>query len=201
MKRIATLLGVALAIGSLSLGLLAQNELEEFWVGTTRMAYEVWAEEMGEPQILELTITETEDGHYTVSMFTEASGTADQLAGFGFIFGAASVRYGGGHDVSYEALGDLMERRDRLEESEEGYLLRGGGTFEEVVAVTIADVLCLQGVFIESAGATERTILAFALSHPVFISPRIRMEELRNGEWVDVFSMELVEYSYAAPEG
>jgi len=200
MKRLGILIGTVFAVISLSMGLFAQSELEEFWVGTTKMVYEVWAEEMDEPQILDLTIVETEDGHYTVSMFTEASGTADQLAGFGFIFGAASIRYGGGHNVSYNALADLIERRERLEESEEGYLLRGGGKFEQVVAVTIADVLCLQGVFIESEDATERMILAFALSHPVFVSPRIRTEELRAGEWVAVFSMELIEYTYTAPE-
>jgi hypothetical protein len=33
------------------------------------------------------------------------------------------------------------------------------------------------------------------LSHPVYISPLIRVEELRSGQWVEVFSLELVEYT------
>jgi hypothetical protein len=43
--------------------------------------------------------------------------------------------------------------------------------------------------------------IAFALSHPVYISPLIRAEELVDGEWVEIFVIELIEYTVTEGEG
>jgi len=61
--------------------------------------------------------------------------------------------------------------------------------------VTVAGVWCLQGVLVDPDNPETRTTVAFALSNPVYISPLIRVEELRSGQWVEVFSLELVEYT------
>ena len=198
MKRTTTLiLGITLlAVG---VAAYAQADLDVFPVGTTSMVYAVTAEDVTEPQSLELIVTVREDGLYTVRMVTEQTGTEDELAtGFGFLFGATAVSSGGGHDVSYSSLQALMDQRSRLAEGQD-YLLPGGGTFTEIIGVTIAGVWCLEGRLISEDEPNERLTVAFALTHPVYISPRILAEELRDGEWVEVFALELVEY--VAPQG
>jgi len=194
MRRIA---GFAAVIAMVAVGLAAmgQADLDAFPVGITKMVYHVTSEEMGEPQILELVVTNYGDGKYTVRMATEQTGDEDELAtGFGFIFGATRVSSGGGYDVSYSSLEALMDQRNRLQEGAE-YLLPNDVKYTDIVGVTIAGVWCLEGAVIDSDVPDERMIVAFALSHPVYISPRIRAEELRDGTWVGVFTLELVEYT------
>ncbi|MBU0596449.1 hypothetical protein KJ567_07185, partial [Candidatus Bipolaricaulota bacterium] len=176
MKRI---LSLALGIGILAIGIVAvaQSDLDAFPLGTTTMVYHVTSEEMSEPQVLELAVTSREDGRYTVRMLTEQTGDEDELAtGFGFIFGAATVSSGAGHDVSYTSLQALMDQRSRLQEGQD-YLLPNGGMFTQIVGVTIADVFCLQGTFSDPDEADVRMTVAFAITNPVYISPRIRAEE------------------------
>ncbi len=199
MKRIAGLL-VLLGLVGFAVSAFAQADLDVFPLGTTKMVYTVTTEEMSEPQILELVVTSYGDGRYTLSMLTEATGTEDELAGFGFIFGATSVASGGGHDVSYSSLQALMDQRNRLEEGQE-YLLPGGGTFTDIVGATIAGVWCLEGSFVDPDEPDTRMTVAFALSHPVYISPRIRAEELVDGKWVEIFVIELIEYTVTEGEG
>ncbi len=190
------------AILVITLGLTAaafsQNALTEFPVGTTRMVYEVISEDVA-PQTIVLTVIGKEDGRYKVSMLTEAVGFPEELAEFGFLFGAASLQ-GAGRDLNYAALGALIDRRDRLEEGQE-FLLPGGGTFTDIMRVTIAGISSIQGVFLDQNRPDSRMIMAFALTNPVFISPLIRTEEKRDGIWVIVFSIELVKYTFTAPEG
>lgn len=194
MKRITSLI-VGIGVLVVGLGALAQSELDVFPAGTTTMIYNVTSEDTSEPQILELVVTAHEDGRYTVRMVTEQTGTEDELAtGFGFIFGAARVSSGGGHDVSYTSLEALMDQRSRLQEGQD-YLLPSGGLFSEIVGVTIAGVWCLEGTFSDPDDSDVRMTVAFALTNPVYISPRIRAEELRDGEWVETFAIELIEYT------
>jgi len=189
------------AIAALSLVAFAQNDLEAFPLGTTKMVYHVAAEDMSEPQILELVVTAHEDGRYTVRMLTEQTGDEDELAtGFGFIFGATRVSSGGGHDVSYTSLEALMDQRNRLQEGQD-YLLPSGGMFTNIVGVTIADVWCLEGTLGDPDEPDTRMTIAFALTHPVYISPLIRAEELRDGEWVETFALELIEYTVTEGDG
>jgi hypothetical protein len=178
----------------------AQADLDAFPVGTTRMVYDVTAEDMSEPQILELIVVARENGEFTVKMYTESTGTEDQLSGFGFLFGATSLAYGGEHDVSYSSLQALIDQRSRLQEGQE-YLLPGGAAFTDIVGVDIAGVFCLEGSFIDPEEEATRMTVAFGLSQPVFISPRVVAEELRDGQWVEVFRLELVEYAFSEGEG
>jgi len=194
MRRWTGMLAAVVWVGFAITG-LAQSDLDRFPLGTTKMVYTVTAEDMGEPQILELAVTAHEDGRYTVRMVTEQTGDEDELAtGFGFIFGAATVSSGGGHDVSYTSLEALMDQRDRLQEGQD-YLLPSGGAFTDIVGVTISEVWCLEGTFSNPDEPDTRMTVAFALTNPVYISPRIRAEELRDGEWVETFALELVEYT------
>jgi len=180
---------------------VAQSDLDVFPVGTTTMVYNVTSEDTSEPQILELIVTSYGDDRYTVRMVTEQTGSEDELGvGFGFIFGAAMVSSGGGHDVSYSSLQALMDQRSRLQEGQD-YLLPGGGSFVDIVGVTISGVWCLEGSMVDPDEPDTRMTIAFALTHPVYISPRIRAEELRGGEWVETFVLELVEYTHTEGEG
>ncbi len=200
MKRF---LGVLTAVGllSVSLGAIAQSDLDVFPLGTTTMRYTVTSEDTSEPQILELVVTSYGDERYTVRMVTEQTGNEDELAiGFGFTFGAASVSSGGGHDADMSSLTALMDQRDRLQEGQD-YLLPGGGLFKSIVGVTIADIWCLQGSYIDEDDENVRMTVAFALTNPVYISPLIRAEELRDGEWIETFALELVEYTVVEGEG
>ena len=194
MKRI---LGLALTLGLLTVAVevVAQSDLDQFPAGVTKMVYRVTAEDMSEPQTLELSVEAHGDGRYTVRMTTEQTGNEDELTtGFGFIFGATRVSSGGGRDVNYSSLQAVMDQRDRLVEGQD-YLLPEGGMFKDIVGTTIAGVWCLQGRVENPDEPETRMIVAFALSKPVYISPLIRAEELRNGEWIEVFALELVEYT------
>lgn len=200
MKKV---LGIFTAIGLLLVGMnaVAQSDIDVFPVGTTTMVYSVTSEDMSEGQTLELVVTSYGDDRYTVRMVTEQTGNEDELAtGFGFMFGAASVSSGGGHDADYSSLTALMDQRDRLQEGQD-YLLPGGGAFTDIVGVTIAGVWCLQGTMIDEDDENVRMTVAFALTNPVYISPRIVAEELKNGSWVETFRLELVEYTFLEGEG
>jgi len=192
MSKIVSLLMVGLVtIGSVA---FAQADLDVFPIGTTTMVYNIVTEELDEPQILELVVTAHGDDRYTVRMVTEQTGDEDELAtGFGFIFGATRVSSGGGHDVSYTSLQALMDQRSRLQEGAEYQL--PGGVFTDIVGVTIAGVWCLEGTLLDEDDPDARMTVAFALTNPVYISPRIRAEELRGGEWVETFALELMEYT------
>ena len=200
MKRtIGVLAGLGLLFAGL--GAVAQSDIDVFPLGTTTMIYAVTSEDMTGSQTLELVVTSYGDDRYTVRMVTEQTGNEDELAsGFGFMFGAASVSSGGGHDADYSSLTALMDQRDRLQEGQD-YLLPGGGSFENIVGVTIADVWCLEGSYIDEDDEDVRMTVAFALTNPVYISPRIVAEELRDGEWVETFRLELVEYTVTEGEG
>jgi hypothetical protein len=200
MKR---MIGLAVGIGILAVGIgaFAQADLDAFPLGTTKMVYHITSEDISEPQILELVVTAYGDDRYTIRMLTEQTGAEDELAtGFGFIFGAARVSSGGGHDVSYSWLQDVMEQKDRLQEGQ-NFLLRDGGTFTDIVSVEIAGVWCFEGVVIDPDESDVRMTVAFALTNPVYISPRIRAEELRDGAWVETFVLELVEYTVTESSG
>jgi len=200
MKRIVSLM-VGLMALSIGFGAVGQSDLDVFPTGTTKMVYNITSEEMSEPQILELVVTAYGDDRYTIRMLTEQTGAEDELAtGFGFIFGAATVSSGAGHDVSYTSLQALMDQRSRLQEGQD-YLLPGGGVFTDIVGVTISGVWCLQGTFSDPDDPGTRMTVAFALTHPVYISPRIRAEELQDGEWVETFVIELVDYTFTEGEG
>jgi hypothetical protein len=192
MKRIAGLLCVV-AVFAIAGTAFAQTDLSVFPKGTTKMVYKMRTEDMTQPMPLELSVTVHGDGTYTVRMVTEGTGTEDELGSFGFIGGMTSVS-AGGQDVSYTSLQALMDQRSRLQEGQE-YLLPGGGSFTGITGATIAGVWCLQGTLADPDDPDVRTTVAFALSKPVYISPLIRVEELRNGQWVEVFSLELVEYT------
>jgi hypothetical protein len=192
MKKIAGLLCVV-AVVAVAGAAFAQTDLSVFPKGTTKMVYKMRTEDMTQPMPLELSVTVHGDGTYTVRMVTEGTGTEDELGSFGFIGGMTSVS-SSGHDVSYTSLQALMDQRSRLQEGQE-YLLPGGGSFTSIAGVTIAGVWCLQGTLVDPDDTDVRTTVAFALSKAVYISPLIRVEELRDGQWVEVFSLELVEYT------
>ncbi len=186
---------VALVLVGVGIAGFAQSDLDQFPAGTTKMVYHVTAEDISEPQILELVVTAHDDGRFTVRMVTEQTGDEDELAtGFGFIFGAATVSSGAGHDVSYTSLEALMDQRSRLQEGQD-YMLPSGGMFTNIVGSTIAGVWCLEGTLENPDDPDVRMTIAFALSHPVYISPLIRAEELRDGEWIETFALELIEYT------
>ncbi|HNR24103.1 MAG TPA: hypothetical protein PKG50_01550 [Candidatus Bipolaricaulis anaerobius] len=187
-------LASVLAVG---VGALGQAKLESFPQGTTTMAFRIVAEDLGEPQALELQVIAHPDGTYTVRMVLEASGTADQLSAFGFVFGAAGLLYGGGQDVSLAALQTLMDQRTRLQEGQE-YALPGGGSFTDVAFVTIAGVQCIEGTIVDPRAPDAKTTVAFSLSHPVYTTPRVFVERRRDGRWQTVFSLELVGYTFVA---
>ncbi|MBC7220472.1 hypothetical protein H5T55_03185 [Candidatus Bipolaricaulota bacterium] len=188
--------GITLA-SVLACGLCAfgQASLQAFPAGTTTMVFHIVTEELTEPQLLELHVIGRADGKYTVRMVMEATGTADQMSAFGFVFGAAGLMFGGGQDVSLAALQTLMDQRRRLQEGQE-YALPSGGAFTDVSLVTIAGVQCVGGSIVDPRNPDSRTTIAFSLSHPVYTVPRVRLERLRDGRWETVFSMELVEYVF-----
>jgi hypothetical protein len=200
MKRFAGLM-VGLVVLSIGFGAVGQADLDAFPLGTTKMVYHVTSEDTTQPQILELVVTAHEDGRYTVRMVTEQTGNEDELAtGFGFIFGAATVSSGGGHDVSYTSLQALMDQRSRLQEGQT-YALGASVDFTDIVSVEIAGVWCFEGTIMDQVETDARMTVAVALTSPVYISPRIRAEELRGGQWVQTFALELVEYTVTEGSG
>ena len=194
MKRHIVLIGLLLTALMGTVG-FAQADLDAFPIGTTTMVYNITADDMSEPQLLELTVTAMADGRFTVRMVTESTGTEDDLGGFGFLFGATSVAYGGEHDVSYSSLQALIDQRSRLQEGQQ-YMLPGGAAFENIVGTTIAGVWCLEGTFLDPDEPNTTMTVAFGLSHPVFISPRVVSVETIDGQETEVFRLELVEYTY-----
>jgi len=196
-------IGVLAAVGLMfvGLGVVAQSDLDVFPLGTTTMTYNVTSEDLSEPQILELVVTSYGDDRYTVRMVTEQTGDEDELAtGFGFIFGATAVSSGAGHAADFSSLSALMDRPDRLQEGQD--MILGASTdFTNIVSVEIAGVWCFVGTIIDRDEPDVRMTVAVALTDPVYISPLIRAEELRDGEWVKTFSLELVEYTVVEGEG
>lgn len=196
MIKLGTLV-VASAL-SLGVGALGQAKLEAFPVGTTTMVFTVVTEDLSDPQTLELQVIVHGGGTFTVRMVAEATGTAGQLSGFGFLFGAAGLAYGGGEDVSLSALQILVDQRTRLQEGEE-YLLPSGGTFANVAVVDIGGVRCVEGSYVDPRNRDTRTTVAFGISKPVYTVPRVRVERLRGGTWQTVFLMELIAYTFVGP--
>ena len=80
-------------------------------------------------------------------------------------------------------------------------ILGASADFTNIVSVEIAGVWCFVGTIIDRDEPDVRTTVAVALTNPVYISPLIRAEELRDGEWVETFSLELVEYTVVEGEG
>jgi hypothetical protein len=198
MKKITGLL-VVLGLMGFAVVSFAQADLDAFPIGTTKMVYTIVTEEMNEPQTLALTVVSRGDDRYTLIMNMEASGTADQLSGFGFLFTGASLSYGGGEDVSYSSLQALINQRSHLQAGGD-YILPGGGSFNDIVSVEVAGVQCLEGSFVDPDKKNTRMTMAFSISNPVYTFPLVRVEELRNGEWVETLEMELTEYTFTAPE-
>jgi len=198
MRKAMMIMLFAMLVGS-SVASLAQHSIEDFPLGTTTMVYEIASDEYTEPVTLELTVEVRQDETYRMNMSVEAEGTADQLEGFGFMFLGAGVSTGSGEDISYSALEALFNRSELLEEGED-YILPQGGSFNEIVAVEIASVWCLEGVLIDPDNPDVRTTVAFALTYPVYSSPRLMVQERVDGQWTTTFRMELTEYVFTAPE-
>ncbi len=194
------MIGLFVVLVGTSVASFAQHSIEDFPPGMTTMVYEIRSEEYIEPVTLALTIEVHEDDTYRMNMSVDAEGTADQLEGFGFMFLGAGVSTGSGEDISYSALEALFNRSELLEEGED-YILPKGGSFNEIVSVEIASVWCLEGVLVDPDNPDVRTTVAFALTYPVYSSPRLMVQERVDGEWTTTFSMELTEYVHTTPEG
>lgn len=199
MKRIV---GLIMVMGLVGIGVssYAQSDLDTFPIGKTEMVYQITTEDMESPQVLGFTIVSHGSDSYTLSMNIEASGTADQLAGFGFLFTGAQMSYAGGENVSYSPLQALMEQRSHLQAGND-YILPGGGSFKDITLEAIAGVQCLQGSFVDPSREDARTTMAFSISDPVYMFPLVRVEELRDGQWVTTLQMELTIYKFTPPEG
>jgi len=199
MKRMVSLMMIVGLIG-IGVSSYAQSDLDTFPIGKTEMVYQITTEDMESPQVLGFTIVSRGNDGYTLSMNIEASGTADQLAGFGFLFTGAQMSYAGGENVSYSPLQALMEQRSHLQAGND-YILPGGGSFKDIALVEIAGVQCLQGSFVDPSNADTRTTMAFSVSDPVYMFPFVRAEEQREGQWVTTLQMELTQYTFTPPEG
>ncbi len=198
MKRAASLI-LVLAITATSITALAQSNLDDFPVGNTKMQYQITTEEMENPQWLGLSITSRGDDDYTISMNIEATGTANQLAGFGFLFTGAQMSYAGGESVTYSPLQALIEQRSHLSPNND-YILPGGGEFKDITNTEIAGVQCLQGIFEDPSEQDVRITIAFGISEPMYMFPLVKVEELHDGKWVLSLKMELMEYSFTPAE-
>jgi hypothetical protein len=199
MKR-ATRLIFVLAIVATNIAVLAQSDLNSFPIGNTKMEYQITTEEMQNPQWLRLSIISRGDDDYTMSMNIEATGTADQLAGFGFLFTGAQMSYAGGESVTYSPLQALIEQRSHLSLNND-YILPGGGEFKDISNTEIAGVSCLQGVFVNPSEPNIKTTIAFGISEPMYMFPLVQVEELRDGTWITSLKMELIEYTFTPVEG
>jgi len=196
------LIGLTMMLSIMGIGVLsyAQSDLDTFLIGTTEMVYQITTEDMDSPQLLGLSVVSRGNDDYTLSMSIEASGTADQLAGFGFLFTGAQMSYAGGENVSYSPLQALMAQRSHLQAGND-YILPGGGSFKDITLVEIAGVQCLQGSFVDPSNTDTSTTMAFSISDPVYMFPFVRVEELRDGQWVTKLQMELTQYTFTPPEG
>ena len=199
MKRIVDVI-IIMGLVGFGVAAYAQSDLDTFPIGTTEMVYRIATEEMDSPQSLGFTLVSRGNDDYTIFMNMEASGTADQLAGFGFLFAGAQMSYGGGESVSYSPLQALMEQRSHLQAGND-YILPGGGSFKDITLVEIAGVQCLQGSFIDPSDTDTGMTMAFSISDPVYMFPLVHVEELRDGQWVTTLRMELTTYSSTPPEG
>ncbi len=198
MKR-GTSLIIILAIIVTNIMVLAQSDLDDFPLGNTRMEYQITTKEMESPQWLKLSIISRGDDDYTISMNIEATGTASQLAGFGFLFTGAQMSYAGGESVTYSPLQALIQQRSHLSPDND-YILPGGGEFKDISNTEIAGVQCLQGVFVDPSEQNARITIAFGISEPMYMFPLVQVEELRDGNWVTSLKMELMEYSFTPAE-
>ena len=195
MKRIVSLI-IIVGLAGAGIVAYAQSDLDTFPIGTTQMVYLITTEDMEQPQTLGLTVTAKGEDDYTISMKIEASGTADQLAGFGFLFTGAQMSYAGGENVSYSPLQALIEQRSHLQPGND-YILPGGGSFEKITSVEIAGVKCLQGLFVDPGKVDTKMTIAFSISEPVYMFPLVRVEE--NGNVT--LQMELIQYTFTPQEG
>jgi hypothetical protein len=198
MKRV-TRLTFVLVIIAISLTVLAQSDLDDFPIGKTIMTYKITTEEMENPQLLGLSITSRGGDDYTIAMNIEATGTSDQLAGFGFLFTGAQMSYAGGESVTYSPLQALMRQRSHLRPDND-YILPGGGEFKDITNTEIAGVQCLQGIFFDPSEQDTKITIAFGISEPMYMFPLVQVEELRDGQWMISLKMELMEYSFTPAE-
>jgi len=173
----------------------AQSEVKDFPVGTTTMVYELKTEDVAAPETITLIVAGSSDGTYRLKLTIDASGTPDELKVFGLLFGMTQTATGGA-SVSFDPLAALIEHPERLSAGDE-YQLTGGATFTGTTMVTIATLPCLQGSYVNPKQPDARITIALSLLRPVFISPYIREEELRDGQWVETFSLKLTEYTVA----
>jgi len=173
----------------------AQSEVKDFPVGTTTMVYELKTEDVAAPETITLTVVGLGDGTYRLTLTLDASGTPDELKVFGLLFGMTQTATGG-TSLSFDPLAALIEHPERLSAGDE-YQLAGGATFTGTALVTIATLPCLQGSYVNPKQSDVRITIALSLLRPVFISPYMRQEELRDGQWVETFSLKLVEYTVA----
>jgi hypothetical protein len=178
---------------------IAQSEVKDFPTGTTTMVYELKTEDVAAPETITLTVVGYGDGRYRLQMSMDAVGTADELGVFGFLFGMTQTATGGS-SVSFDPLSALIENPQRLAAGDE-YQLAGGATFTGTTMVTIATLPCLQGSYVNPKQPDVRITVALSLLRPVFISPYIREEELRDGQWVETFSLKLSEYTVSQAQG
>jgi len=204
MRRICGI-AVMLVIAGVALTGYTQTAWEAFPLGTTRMVYRIESNESPEDierMAVELCITSHGDEHYTLEVSTRQTGTVNQLGAeaIGLILGATSVSLGDADDVDYSPLMALIAQRDKLREGQ-NYMLPNGTEFTEIMGVTIAGVFCLEGSYLDPTDSTRRMAVAFALSHPTFVAPRLREQELQNGEWMTTFLLELTDYSFTELEG
>ncbi|MCI2425799.1 hypothetical protein LM599_07430 [Candidatus Acetothermia bacterium] len=174
-----------------------QAELDEFPFGTTTMVYRIVSEEIEAPQYLRITVTGLEDGRFQLIITQEAIGTPEELAFFGLL-GGMMLPHADGREIDFTPLFFLMERRELLVVGEEFLLIRGG-RFIVVKYIEIAGIEAIQGIFFHPRQPTERIVIAFSLRAPVFLFPRLRVEELINDEWVSRFEVELIEYAHQLP--
>jgi len=179
--------------------LYGQTELSDFPLGTTTMSYKIQTDELTDPQLLTLTVTGLPDGRYRIRMTAESTGTPDQLSLFGFLFGMTTVR-SGGTNIDFTPIAALLSHREALSAGED-YILPGGGTFHAEKNTDIAGIPCLVGAYTDPDHPNTRITLAFSLEKPVFISPLIKVEEKRAGDWASTFVLQLTAYSFTPPEG
>ena len=179
-------------------GACAQTALTDFPAGTTTMAYRITTDKLTTPQTLILEVTGLGNDRYHIKMTTEATGTPDELGVFGFLFGATSVASGMAN-VDFGPISALLAHRADLTAGED-YILPGGGTFHAEKDENIGGIPCLSGVYTDPAHPNTRTTLAFSLQKPVFVSPLIKVEEKRAGDWITTFILELTAYTFTPAE-
>lgn len=174
-----------------------QAELSEFPLGTTTMVYRIVSEEIEEPQYKRITVIGLEDGRFRLIITQEAIGTPEELAFFG-ILGGMMMLHAGEREVDFTPLLFLMERRELLVVGEE-FLLIGGGRFIVDKYIKIAGIETIQGTYLDPRRPDERMIFAFSRWAPVFLFPRLRVEELIDDEWRLLFKVELIDYAHQPP--